>query len=100
MAKLGSKQPYEEYFVSFDFTNVLEGASVATAAVIVYDSSGATCTSVITNVANQTLATNAVYIWIKGGETGEEYKVTCKIETNSAPPEKYELDADLPVEEI
>jgi hypothetical protein len=100
MARLGSKQPYEEYFVSFDFTNVLGSASVATANVIVYDSTNATCTSAITTVANQTLATTAVNIWIKGGVTDNEYKITCEIETNSTPAEKYELDAVLPVAEL
>jgi hypothetical protein len=100
MAKLGSKQPYEEYFISFDFSDIIGSASIASATTIAYDSTGATITSTVITTANQALATSAVYIWIKGGITNNEYKITCKIETDSVPPEKYELDADLPVEEI
>jgi hypothetical protein len=100
MARLGSKQPYEEYFVSFDFTAVIGSAALATANVIAYDSTGATATSIVTEVANQTMATACVYIWVKGGVADNEYKITCQIETNSSPAEKYELDATLPIAEL
>ena len=100
MTRLGSKQPYEAYYVSFNFANLIGSSSIATAAVIVTDSSGATCTTAITTVANQTMATSTVNIWIKGGVSGSEYQLSCKITTNAAPQERYELDAILPVEEL
>lgn len=103
MARFGSKQPYEEYYVTFDFSNVLpEGASVATSGIVVVveDSSGATCTSSITTVANQTSDDTSVGVWVKGGVSDNEYKISCKIQTTSTPPEKYELDAVLPVAEL
>ena len=99
MARFGSKQPYEEYYVAFDFTADVGEAAIASAEVIVYDSSEATCTSTLTDVANQSLATTSVNVWVQGGETGQEYKITCRIETNSTPAEKFELDGTLPVEE-
>jgi hypothetical protein len=100
MDKLGSKQPYEEYYVAFNFANVIGSATIATANVVVRDATDATCTVALTVVANQTLATNTVNIWIKGGLTDNEYKITCQIETDSTPAEKYELDAILPVAEL
>lgn len=100
MARFGSKQPYEEYYVAFDFTNVIGLASISNATVVVYDSTAATCTAAITTVANQTIDTPNVNVWVKGGVTDNEYQITCKIETNSTPSEKYELDCTLPVAEL
>jgi hypothetical protein len=100
MNKLRAKQPYEEYYVSFDFSDVLGSASVATADIIVYDSTGATCTSSIVDLANTSLATTSVNVWVKGGVADQGYKITCRIEGNSIPSEKYELDALLPVVEV
>ena len=101
MANLGSKQPWEEYYVTFNFINLIGSASIATANVsVVNNATNATCTSSLTEVANQTFSTNTVYIWIKGGTTGSEYKITCKVTTDATPQERYELDANLPVEEI
>lgn len=98
MSKLGSKQPYEEYYVSFDFTNVIGSATVASATVIVTDPDGDDVTSTLTDVGQQTITSPLVYIWIKGGDSDKEYKVTCRITTDAG--EKYEKDADLPVAEI
>ena len=100
MARLGSKQPYEEYFVAFDFSELIGSASLASATVIVYDSTGATVTTALTVVANQTLSTSSVNVFICGGTTDQEYKVTCKVKTDAVPHEHYELDATLPVAEI
>ena len=100
MARLGSKQPYESYYISFDFTNVIGSVSIASASVIAYDSSNATCTAAITTVANQTLATASVSVWVKGGTTDNEYKITCRITTSASPQEHYELDVTLPVAEL
>ena len=100
MTRLGSKQPWEQYFIELDFTNLIGSSSIATASVVVTDSSGATCTAAITTVANQTLATAVVYIWIKGGTSGEEYNISCMITTSASPQERYELDTTLPVEEL
>ena len=100
MARFGSKQPYEEYYVAFDFEALIGVASVASEAVIVYDSTGATVTSTITVVANQVIDSPLVNVWVQGGVTDNEYKITCRATTDASPQERYELDADLPVAEV
>lgn len=100
MRVLDDKQPYEEYYIAFDFVNVIGTAVIVSATVSAIDSLGADATSVVTTVANQSIHSPQVDVWIKGGVSGEHYTITCKIATNTTPPEKYELEAELPVVEI
>ena len=95
---LDAKQPYEEYYIKFDFTNVIGTAEIDSSVVSAIDSSGADATTTVTKVANQLIATPYVNVWVQGGVTGERYTITCKIVTDAG--EKYELEAELPVVEI
>lgn len=99
MRTLDSKQPYEAYYIAFDFSNVIASSSIVSATITVVDSSGEDKTSTITTAESQVLTATQVNVWIKGGTDGETYKITCRIITNSVPAEKYELDAELPVVE-
>jgi len=97
MAKFSSKQPFEEYYVAIDFTNVIGSATVASATVVAYDSSLATVTTNLIDTSKQTVTSPNVYIWVRGGQTGQDYKITCQITTSIG--EKFEQDVTLPVEE-
>lgn len=100
MASFSSKQPWEEYYVAFDFTNVIGSASIATATAIMTDPNGTDVTATMTEAANLNIASPIVNVWIKGGTTNNDYKLTCRITTDATPQERFEYDATLPVEEI
>lgn len=93
------KQPYEEYYVAFDFSNVISSCTIADATVTVTDEDGSDVTNSLTDVAEQAIDTDnsQVNVFVTGGTSGERYKITCQIETDSDPVEKYELEAYLPV---
>jgi hypothetical protein len=100
MRVFGEKQPYEEYYVAFDFSNVLASASINSATVTAVDSEGANATAAIID-SGQQIIDNVLFhvnVWVKGGVSGITYTITCKTITSSG--EKYELDAQLPVMEI
>ena len=93
----GPKQPYEEYFVDFDFVNeIADDDHVESAEVTVLDEDGANVTDDITDEAKQTTSGTKVSIWIMAGETGKTYTLTCQIVT-AVLAEKYESEADLDV---
>jgi hypothetical protein len=95
---IGSKQPYEEYFITFDFANYLGVEHIATAAVTAADEAdGTDKTATVTTAGYQTITDTTVNVWVKGGTTAHKYKITCKIVGASG--SKYELDAILPVME-
>jgi hypothetical protein len=95
---LGAKQPYEAYYIQFDFTRYLGTATISTATVTATDTADdSDVTSTITTVGSQSISGGSVYVWVKAGTTGKTYQVTCKITASDG--SKYELDALLPVVE-
>lgn len=99
MDKIGSKQPYEAYYVKFNFANLLDSATIASAvttAIDLADSSDAT--SDVIDGTKQSIDTPDVNVWIKAGETGHQYKLTCRITASDGA--LFELDCKLPVTEI
>lgn len=96
MDKLSSKQSYEEYYIDFNFTKLLGVTTVSSATVVVTKTSDdSVVTSTLTDVDLQSIVSPHVYVWLKGGVSGEEYKITCKIITSNG--SKYELDASIDV---
>lgn len=100
MRILDDKQPWEEYYIEFDFTNAVGTEEVASATVSAINQSGVSSTDVVTDSTQQKVITPYVYVWIKGGVDLSDYTITCKALTNASPQEKYELEAQLPVREI
>ncbi len=98
MQAFGSKQPYDEYYVTFNFVNLLKKNIIQSAAVSVVDSLAADVTSTLTDVTKQTISGQKVKVWIRAGTTGKTYTITCKI-VGSTVVEKYELEATLTVTE-
>lgn len=96
--KFDEKQPFEEFYLGFNFTKDLATEEVATAIISVVDGGGNDVTSSLTSVNLQSIQTPYVYFWIKGGENLKAYKITCKI-TTSLSASKYEQDAILTVVE-
>ena len=96
----GTKQPYEEYYVTFDFVNDMdEDDSIANENATITVMNGAVdVTATLTDVDKQTASGTKVFVWVRGGTTATTYVITCKIVTTVL-AEKYETEADLPVAE-
>lgn len=100
MRVLDDKQPWEEYYIEFDFTNAIGTAEVASATVSAINQADTDSTAIVTDVTQQKIVNPYVYVWVKGGVHLSDYTITCKALTNASPAEKYELEASLPVREI
>lgn len=92
MEYLDPKQPYEEYYIEFNFKNdIVIGDSIETAAATV------TPDGLVIDHSIQSIDGNSVYVWVSSGNSKVTYVISCKIVTVNG--EKYELDAQLPVVE-
>jgi hypothetical protein len=93
------KQPYEEYYIDFDFVNVIAYPDEILSAVItVVDELGVDSTIIITTAVKQYLDPTKVYVWVKGGTNGKVYTLTCRIVTDIG--EKYEKEGQMSVVEV
>ena len=98
--QFGPKQPYEEYFIDFDFVNeIADDDRVGTATVTAADEDGDDVTDDITDESKQSESGTKVSIWIMGGESGKTYTITCQIVT-AVLAEKYESEADISIAEL
>ena len=99
MNAFGAKQPYEAYYVDFDFTKVIVSPdTIASATVTAVDQDGVDVTNTVITTIKQNIASPKVYVWVTGGTSGKTYIITCKIITANG--EKYEKDGELPVKEL
>jgi hypothetical protein len=89
------KQPTEQYYVQFDFTDVLGSATLTAATVSAIDAgTGTSVTSNLTDSAKQSVGSKMVSVWLKAwGTDGSDYKVSCLATASDG--SKYELDAYL-----
>ena len=73
------KQPFDEYFVAFNFSNVIGKDTIASAVVTAVDSLDADKTSVVTDATQQNIDGPRVYVWVKGGDNahGQRYHKIC-----------------------
>ena len=95
----GAKQPYEEYFIEFDFVNDIDDAdSIESAEVTVMDGDDDVTDTLTGGDAKQSVLGTKVSVWIKGGTTGTTYTITCKIITTVL-AEKYEAESEITVTE-
>jgi hypothetical protein len=99
MDAFGPKQPYDEYYVDFDFSkDLVSPDAVSVASVTATDENGADATLVITSAIKQSITSPKVFVWVKGGVDRTMYVITCKIVTTNG--EKYEKDGEIFVEEV
>lgn len=98
--EFSSKQPYEAYSISFDFTSVLGAETIASATITAVDEvSLADVSTTLLDVTKQTdiTSTPVVYGWIQAGTSGHSYLITCRIVGSLG--SLYELEAIQPVTE-
>ena len=95
MKYFGTKQPYEEYYVEFNFKNDLGTETASSATVTATLTTEGDSTTTITTAALQYLSTTSVFVWVKAGASGSSYKITAKVVGSAG--SKYELEAMLPV---
>ncbi len=101
MNMLGAKQPYEEFYEEFDFTNYLGTASIDSVdAVTATDTaSGEDATDVLLDETLQANDAHSVFVWVRAGVTGGRYRISCRVIADDTGGSKYELDGILPVVE-
>ena len=94
---LTSKQPSEEYYISFDFEDKLgtEVISAVTSVVAIDDSTLEDVSLTVTDVGEQTNTDTVVYVWVRAGVSGHTYTITCIIKSDA--DSELELDGLLPV---
>jgi len=96
--KFSPKQPYEAYYVQFPFAKDLESDGIASAVVTATNNdTGADATSTVTTAANQVILGKSVFVWVKAGVSGTDYKITCRIVADDDNGSQYEKDGLLPV---
>lgn len=93
------KQPYEAYAICFDFAPIIGVETVVGISVTAIDISTLEDVSLSVLDVNKQMNNNtAVYPWIRAGESGHSYLITCRIVTNLS--SMYELEGVLPVQEL
>lgn len=91
-----SKQPYEAYAISFDFTAVLGVETIASATITAVDQIDLTDVSLIVlDITKQAMTGTVVYGWVRAGTSGHSYLITCRIVGSAG--SLYELEGVLPV---
>lgn len=107
MAAFDRKQTSEQYYVVFDFDSDLnptdsDGTSLATESIsslstisVIDQYDDSVVTSSLTDSGRHTYTSTKAYLWVKGGVSGHNYKITCKIIGSSG--SHYEADGILPV---
>jgi len=99
MEAFDPKQPYEAYYMDFDFVNdIVAPDEISTATITVTDPDGADVTSILVSSVKQNIESPKVYFWIQAGTSGKTYTITCKIVTDNG--EKYEMEGTIVVAEI
>lgn len=94
-----SKQPAEEFAISFDFTEVLGAETIASATITAIDQASlVVMTATILDATQQSNTNTVVYGWVQAGTSGHSYVITCLITGSLG--SIYELDGILPVSEV
>lgn len=94
-----TKQPYEEFTISSDFgLNFLSGETIVSQTVSAVDSSNVDVTATITTQASVAHDGSKVTVLVKGGTTGNTYKITFRCVTSLG--HKWENDVQMKVTEI
>lgn len=86
------KQPYEAYYVQFDFVSELGVGDSIESTVVTAKNGDTDVTSTLTD-STPVISGTAVKVWVRAGTTGITYVITCKIVTVNN--EQYEAEADL-----
>ena len=89
------KQPSEEYYLGFNFTNDLAGEALVSA-VVTY--SPALETGSLIDDEKQELSGNTVLFWVQGGVHLTTYKITAVVTGSN--DSVYEMDGTLTVREL
>ncbi len=99
MSSFKSKQPYEAFYVDFNFSNVMNHTdSILSAVVTAKDPDNIDVTETFLDPIRQHIDTFKVYIWVRAGTSGKIYTITCKVITVAG--EKYEAEGTITVTEI
>lgn len=95
-----TKQPGEKWPISFNFTEALGTATIASVTSIIaldeFDNSNVSTT--VLDSALQTNTDKIVYAYVQGGTSGHRYLITCKV-AGSDGNSTHELEGILPVQE-
>ena len=92
-----TKQTSEAYPIEFDFTEKLDGSTIAsvTSLIALDQADDSDVSTTVLDSTKQTNTDSIVYGWVRAGTTAHDYLVTCIILGSDA--EVYELEGILPV---
>lgn len=93
------KQPSEEYYLGFDFTEDMGSEDIASAAFTILDEDDddKDVTTTLSDATNQTNIGKIAYLWIQAGTDGHRYKITCVATGNGTPASIFEMDGYIRV---
>jgi len=98
------KQSYEEFPIAADFVNVMdssESLTLSSCAVEAEDKDGSDVSSTVLDQTTLKVDGTQLKIVCKAGsESKSPYKITFKGVTDATPPNKWEVDVRMEVEEI
>jgi hypothetical protein len=97
LAYPNTKQPWEEYFLGFDFSNIIGDRSIQSVAITAALSGGGDVTDTLIDSTKQMIEDPFIYYWVNSSSAGR-YKITCR--TILSDGSKYEIDATLRVVEL
>jgi len=96
MKSFGNKQPYEEFYLGFDFEGDLTDEDISTGVIVVtrlLDEKDVTTTFV--DATKQQATGMILYFWVRTGRPNNKYQINGKIVgVNGA---KHEFDATLKI---
>jgi hypothetical protein len=102
------KQSFEEFVIAANFTNNMniptEDLVLGNCTVTAVDNADADVTATVTDQATLAIGAGDEQGYLKiliraGTEAGSPYKITFRGVTNSTPPEKWEKDVQMTIEE-
>jgi len=98
-----TKQSYEEFVITGDFSNVLSTGEkiTGTPTVSAIDNSGADVKTTVTDQTTITSNDSQVSVLVRAGSVASSpYKITFNVVTDSTPAHKWELDVSMEIDEI
>jgi hypothetical protein len=87
------KQPWEEYYLEFDFSRDFGEEAIVSAEVsfspLIEDSAGVP----LIDEERQALEAARVLFWVQGGESGTVYRIECRVVGEDG--SRYEMEGDI-----
>src|ERR1035437_4579886 len=96
MIYFSTKQPYEAFAISFDFTSLMGTEVITEQAITATDiTTSLDATDTVLDNTKSGINLDIIYGWVMSGQDGHNYLISCKIIGDAG--SQYQLDGILPV---